>query len=410
MIKPTVAVVGAGIAGMSAAYWLHEAGFSVHVYESESDVAMQTSRANGGQISACNSAVWSTWPQIWKALGWILDPRAPFRIKPTLEWRKMRWLAQFVAETIKSDADDRTTQTIQWVLESAQVVQQITQRHGLQYDQVHKGILHVYDDDTTWRKGQQAKHLFEQAGCDWQILDAPACRELEPSLTYWHNLLGGCYTHHDFTGNMHDFCRQLRQVLTQQGVSFYLNTPVQDVMPHDDHVMVNHVSYDHVVLATGYHVTKLFKSLHLDLGIYPVKGYSVTIQLEDGVSQAHAPWVSLLDERTKIVCTRLCKHELRLAGTAELAGENLDITRARIEPLLDWCADHFPQVHVRNYSSWACLRPMTADQLPRVGQTAYFNRVWLNMAYGHLGWSMAPGRSKWLAHMMAQHAGLKITS
>lgn len=407
MKKPQVAVIGAGIAGMSAAYWLHDVGFEVHVYESESHVAMQTSRANGSQISACNSAVWSTWGQIIKAAGWMWDPRAPFRIKPSWEWRKIRWLTQFVRETWKSDADQRTAQTIQWVMESAQVVQDMTARHDLHYDQVHKGILHVYDEQKTWQKGQQVQSLFEQSGCAWQIMQPSECVQLEPTLEYWHNLLGGCYTPHDFTGNMHEFCVQLKQVLEAQGVKFYLNTQVRNLIPAPHEVHVDGVTYDHVVLATGYHVHQLFKHVHQDLGIYPVKGYSVTIPLSDAESKGNAPWVSLLDERTKIVCSRLGAHQLRLAGTAELTGENLDVTRSRIEPLLDWCAQHFPHVSLKDYSSWACLRPMTADQLPRVGRSDHFGRVWMNMAYGHLGWSMAPGRSKWLAETMAAHAGLK---
>ena len=412
MKKPHICVIGAGIAGVCSAYWLSQAGFKVTLMESERYPAQRTSRANGSQLSACNAHVWSTWPQIRKALGWMWDKEAPFRIDPSWEWRKIKWLMQFVQSAARNDHIARTQLTVQHALHSAQALQHIVNSEQIEFDHVKRGILHVYSDLNMWRQAQDLQQVFEEVSCAWKPFSSDSCVTLEPSLHNYKDLVGGIYTDHDATGDMHKFCTRLTARMESMGnVKCMWNTKVSHVHASSTGVMVTltdqtHMSFDGIVIANGVWAPDLLKQVSDPVNIYPVKGYSVTIKLDD-VSQQAAPWVSMLDEATKIVCSRLGSDRLRVAGTAELCGHNWDITRDRVMPLLNWVHKNFPQVNTTEYTPWAGLRPMTPDQMPVVRQSVKSDRVWLAVGLGHLGWTLSPGMTRELVDNMAATYGLK---
>jgi D-amino-acid dehydrogenase len=411
MTKPHICVIGSGIAGLCATYWLAQSGFQVTVLESERYPAQRTSRANGSQLSACNAQVWSTWPMIQKAFKWMWDPQAPFRMSPSWEWNKIKWMMAFVREAARNNHVQRTQDTVKLAMHSAQALQDILHAEHIQFDHVKRGILHVYADDQELAQAQQWQHIFQEVGCAWDPLTSEACVTLEPALKDYADLSGGIYTAHDATGDMHKFCVGLQHRLEHTwGVQFQFGEKVTHVMPHADGVLVCTDSlehtYDGVVVANGVWAPDLLSQVGDHVNIYPVKGYSVTIQLDE-TSQQAAPWVSMLDEATKIVCSRLGPDRLRVAGTAELTGMNWDITRSRVDPLINWVHSRFPQVNTREYTPWAGLRPMTPDQMPVIRQSVSSDRVWLACGLGHLGWTLSPGVTRTLVDEMAHRWQLK---
>jgi D-amino-acid dehydrogenase len=216
--------------------------------------------------------------------------------------------------------------------------------------------------------------------------------EIEPSLISSSGILGGAWTPSDWTGDIHKFCYDLAEVLqTKYKVELRFQYPVVDLEEFA-------LYFDAVVVANGVGAVKLAKNVGDRLPIYPVKGYSITIELDEE-SAEYAPSVSLLDDEAKIVSARL-GNRLRVAGTAEFAGENYDISRSRILPLLNWVQENFPKVNTSRYSSWACLRPMTPNMMPIIQQSTRKHKIFYHTGHGHLGWTTAAATAKRLAKLI----------
>jgi D-amino-acid dehydrogenase len=399
MTQSRIAIIGAGIAGITAAYWAATRGHSVTVFDSNRDPAMGTSRANGGQLSACNAETWNQWSMIAKGFKWLLDPRAPLKIGLMPEPAKIAWLARFVYHTYQDTNQQRTSDTIRMALDSRKALDEIVQRERIEFDHQERGILHVYKNSNSWRDAQTRKNLFESNGCEWQTVEADGLSAIEPALSQseWE---GGILTPSDSTGDIHKFCVNLARRLTSRyDVKFVFDHSVNTLDTFGDSVLVDGDSFDHVIVACGTHSNRLARQMGDSLGIYPIKGYSITVDLSKS-SQDHAPWTSLLDDDAKIVCSRLGAKRLRVAGTAELNGHNKDILQERIDPLLDWTASNFPGVSLRNYTPWAGLRPMTPDMMPVVRQSKGSSRVWYHTGHGHLGWTLSAGTARSLIDQM----------
>ncbi len=382
-----IAVIGAGIAGLTSAYYLAKDGHEVTVYEQERHPAMRTSYANGGQISASNSEVWNTWSNVIKGVKWMLKKDAPLLIRPSLDWDKAKWLAKFLYHTASNDYARNTAETIRTAIVSREALMEIQNEECIDYNWSPCGILHFYKDQEYFDHAVSVKNLYNANGCEWDILTPDQIKNIDPGLQYIEGIVGGAWTNSDFVGDMHKFCYMLAMVLgNKYGVKFSYNTEIFNIQEDTFH--------DLVVVAAGIGSIKLAKSIGDNLPIYPVKGYSITID-----DPGHVPWVSLLDDQAKIVTSTL-GNRLRVAGTAELAGENYDITRSRIEPLLKWVHNNFPQLNTHNYSSWACLRPMTPNMMPIVGKSKRNSKVYYHTGHGHLGWTLSAGTAKLLANQI----------
>jgi len=390
-MKQTVAVVGAGITGVTTAYYLAQQGFDVTVYEQEHYEAMRTSFANGGQVSVSNSEVWTTWSNVNKGLRWMFQKDAPLLVRPRLDPAQWRWMLKFLWHTIAGHYEKNTMDTIDMGLESRKLYAHMIQQESLHFDQLHAGILHFYKDPKYLASAAQAQRLYHWAGCDWDMVTPEQITQQYPQLADVDHLLGGAVTASDWTGDIHKFCRELCAVLKSK---YHVNF-VFDTQPRMQMLLDN---FDAVVVCAGVGSVDLAQQVGDRLDIYPVKGYSITIEL-DAASAAHAPHVSLLDDQAKIVTARL-GNRFRVAGTAELAGENYDIRRDRIEPLLKWVHVNFPKINTQNYSSWACLRPMTPNMMPIVKQSHKHGRVFYNTGHGHLGWTLAPATANKIAKIV----------
>jgi D-amino-acid dehydrogenase len=388
-----VAVIGAGITGITTAYYLARAGHKVTVYEQERYPAMRTSFANGGQVSVSNSEVWTTWSNVKKGIQWMFKKDAPLLIRPRLDWAQWRWMAKFLWNTVKGDYARNTAETIRLGIEARSLYKEILHDENISFDQSNCGILHFYKDEQYLKNAHSVKELYNANGCEWDMLTPLQTVSIDLALGGLKDIKGGAWTKSDFVGDIHRFCYELARVLeTTYKVKFEYN-----ISP-DVNLLLSLDDFDAVVISAGVGSEKLANSVGDTLDIYPVKGYSITI---NNVDPKQLPRVSLLDDQAKIVTSTL-GNRFRVAGTAELAGENYDIRRDRIQPLLDWVHTNFPNINTHDYTSWACLRPMTPNMLPVVKQSDKNSKVFYNTGHGHLGWTLAPATAKAITEIITK--------
>jgi D-amino-acid dehydrogenase len=394
----SVVVVGAGITGILAAYYLARSDYKVTVLEQERYPAMRTSFSNGGQVSVSNSEVWTTWSNVSKGIKWMFRKDAPLLIRPTPSISKIKWMTKFLWNTICGVYAKNTAETIRLGLESRSLYQEIIKEEGLKFDQNYCGILHFYKDAKYLQGAVNVKELYNSNGCEWDVLSPKQTLSMDPALQDVTDVVGGAWTASDWTGDIHKFCIELSRVLEQKyGVNFVFDAKVgSDLITNSSYLLKN---YDIVVVCAGVGSVELAKLFGDSLPIYPIKGYSITINICDE-DMKHVPRVSLLDDQAKIV-TSMLGNRLRIAGTAELAGENYDIRRDRIEPLLKWVHKNFPKIDTSNYSSWTCLRPMTPDMMPIVSRSNT-QGVYYHTGHGHLGWTLSPATAKQLVNLIKQ--------
>lgn len=375
MSRPLVTVIGAGITGMTTAYELVSRGYEVEVVDVLDYFAQRCSFANGGQVSVSNSETWTTWDNVVRGLRWMFQKDAPLYVGSHVEWDKTKWLSKFLWNTFKGRHVQDTVKTIRLGLRSQIRYEDVIDREGIKFDRSYCGILHFYRDDKYLDAAKAVRDTYEQNGAEWTVVSRDRVFEIEPNLSKDSTIKGGVFTSTDWTGDVFKYCREMERILkTKYGVTFRygFSYPIDEA----DHP---------VVVCAGVGSPRLARRVGDDLDIYPVKGYSVTVE---GNGPSELPWVSLLDDQAKVVTSTL-GNRLRVAGTAELAGECYDITRSRIEPLLSWTGQNLPKVDRSLYSQWACLRPMTPDMLPIVRRSRRNKNVYYNTGHGHLGWTLA---------------------
>lgn len=393
-----VGVIGAGIAGLTAAYYSAKKGHSVTVYEYEPHPAMRCSYANGGQVSVSNSEVWNTWANIVKGFKWMLKKDAPLLIRPSLDFDKALWLAKFIYHTAMNEHARNTATTIRMGIEARKLYDEICNEEGINFFRSNCGILHTYKNVKYFESAKQVQPIYEANGCEWDILDnLEDIYHIEPTLKTMRGLVGGIYTSSDFVGDIHIFCVELANVLkTKYSVEFRYNSQTLNYLTNPNMLDYKH---DRVIISAGVNSVQLAKKIGDRLPIYPVKGYSITINSHDLNGYKKLPEVSILDDEAKIVCSNL-GGRFRVAGTAEFAGENYDIKHDRIQPLLNWVRTNFPDIDTSNYSSWACLRPMTPDMMPIYTRSKRNNQVYYHTGHGHLGWTLSPYTAKLLVNLL----------
>ena len=384
---PHIAVLGAGITGITTAYSLHARGFDVTVYDRQRYAAMETSFANGGQLSASNAEVWNQWSTVIKGIKWMLQSDAPLSVNPRPTWHKLSWMAEFLGNI--PNYKSNTVETARLAVAARAGLHEMADRAGIDFDWTPAGILHFYKTQKDLDHARRVSALLAQGGLSRQELTAEETLAKEPTLT--GDIVGGFWTESDSTGDIHKFTVGMADWLKTQGVRFEMGQAVTDVRSDADGVTVtarDTSRFDAVVVSAGVASRHFARMLGDRVNVYPVKGYSITVNLRDAASQAAAPTVSLLDDKAKIVTSRLGRDRFRIAGTAEFNGENRDIRADRVKPLVDWCETHFPGVSTESCVPWAGLRPMMPSMMPRVG-AGRDARVFYNTGHGHLGWTLS---------------------
>lgn len=358
-----IAIIGAGITGVTSAYTLRKLGHDVTVIDRQRYCAMETSYANGGQLSASNAEVWNNTTTLIKGMRWMLRRDAPLLVNPSPNWHKYSWMAQFMRNV--ANYRKNTVATTRLAIEARQHLYQMAQDEGIDFDLERRGI--------------------------------------EPALR--RDCYGGFYTPSDATGDIHKFTRGLAAACERMGVSFQMETEVQAIqstgsahrlaLKGADSAEQQYLEADALVVCAGSASRRFGAMLGDRVNIYPVKGYSITVKLDDEASANAAPWVSLLDEEAKIVTSRLGRERFRVAGTAEFNGFNQDIRADRIQPLTAWVRRHFPGVDTSRVVPWTGLRPMMPDMMPRV-RAGKRPGVFYNTGHGHLGWTLSAATAQML--------------
>ncbi|MER9677619.1 D-amino acid dehydrogenase [Mesorhizobium sp. M0208] len=402
---PKIVVIGAGITGVSTAYALLEHGYEVTALERQRYAAMETSFANGGQLSASNAEVWNHWSTILKGIKWMARRDAPLLMNPAPTWHKYSWLAEFVSHIAKYR--ENTVATTRLAIAARRHMFEIAEREGIDFDHVRRGILHVYWDKTGFDHATKVNQLLVEGGLDRRPVTVSEIASIEPALR--GAFYGGFYTPSDSTGDIHKYTTGLARACERRGGSFHYDASVTKIERRDRFRLTysNHASpaqvieADAIVVCAGSNSRDFAAMLGDRLNIYPVKGYSITVQLEDNAAQEAAPWVSILDDRAKIVTSRLGEARFRVAGTAEFNGQNRDIREDRVRPLVDWTRQLFPGVNTNRIVPWAGLRPMMPNMMPRVGK-GKAPGVYYNTGHGHLGWTLSAATSAMLAETVAK--------
>ena len=387
-----IAVIGAGIAGVTTASSLLDRGYEVTLFDRNRYAAMQTSFANGGQLSASNAETWNRWSTVFKGMRWMLTRGAPLLVNPMPSWHKYSWMAEFVASIPQYRSN--TVETTRMAIAARGLLQDKAKRCGFDFDCEQRGILHIYTSKAEFDHATEVNKLLAEGGLERRAVTPEEVRAIEPAIS--GEFHGGYYTESDFTGDIHLYTTGLAKHLEKNGVELRFGADVGVIRFEQEALSLawsqnneSHVDRFHgVVVCAGVESRELAASLGDRVNVYPVKGYSITVRLDDAASQAAAPWVSLLDDEYKLVTSRLGKERFRIAGTAEFNGFNLDIRDDRIRPLVKWCERFFPGVETRHAIPWAGLRPMMPNMMPRVGQGAR-DRVFYNTGHGHLGWTLS---------------------
>lgn len=396
-----VAVLGAGITGITTAAKLMEQGFEVTVFDRQRYAAMETSFANGGQLSASNAEVWNTWSTVLKGIKWMLQADAPLLVSPKPSWHKLSWMLEFMRHI--PDYERNTIETARLAIEARQHLLALGEHWGVSFDHSTCGIMHFYSNQKDFQHAREVTKLLKQGGLEREELSPSDIKLKEPTLH--GDFVGGFWTPSDTTGDIHNFTFGLAEAIRNAGVTFCMDTELKNVAIEGAGVRLlddkgNSSYFDAVVICAGVGSRDLAKKLGDRVNIYPVKGYSITVNLRDQLSQDSAPLVSLLDDETKIVTSRLGPTRFRIAGTAEFNGNNRDIRQDRIEPLVKWCNRHFPEVSTQSAVPWAGLRPMMPNMMPKVGR-GHHPQVFYNTGHGHLGWTLSGATADMIAGVMA---------
>jgi D-amino-acid dehydrogenase len=404
-----IVVVGAGIIGVTTAYELAERGHQVTLLESREGPGLATSFANGGQLSASEVAPWSGPEVPGLVLRWLGRVDAPFRLKLKLDPDQWLWLWRFLLRCRASARAERVLPNLALALLSRQRMDEIAAQQGndpIDFDEKRAGILQLFQRKAALKSATVSMDTIERGGLSQKILSVAECLKIEPALAPTvarGGIVGGLYCQADRTGDAHKYTKQLADRAQTLGVAFVSGAEVTGFETRDAHIVgvctrAWDFDADAVVLAAGVGTARLARLAGVRIPVYPLKGYSVTLPVEDGVN---APQVSLTDATHKIVVSRL-GNRLRIAGTAEVSGYDDTLEVRRAQSVLRAALDLLPQMRpVEDQAEfWTGLRPMSSDGSPILGQAGRFKNLYLNTGHGSLGWTMAAGSAVALADLI----------
>ncbi|TDQ89452.1 D-amino acid dehydrogenase [Paraburkholderia silvatlantica] len=390
-----ITVLGAGVIGLTSAYYLSRAGHRVTVIDRHAEVASETSFGNGGQLSYSYVAPLAGPGVLSKLPVWLSRRDSPVRFKPSASPEQWRWCIEFALACTKNRSNLTTRRLLSLSFLSRTLMHELVREEStLDFDFSHSGKLVLHRDAHAMQSAVELLEFQRMLGCEQQALTSDECVSLEPALeSVRAEIAGGIYTPSEDTADCHRFCKGLESLLRARGIRFEMNTSI-DALRRTTRGRVEIVSgdialdADQIVVAMGTGAQRLLKPLGLRLPIYPLKGYSLTYQLGP---RAIAPKLSVTDFTRKVVYARF-GDRLRVAGMADLDGYSLEPDPARVAALRAETASLFPfaATDATAASEWTGLRPATPRGAPIIGPTPYRN-LWLNVGHGALGFTLATG-------------------
>ena len=399
-----VIVLGSGVIGVASAYYLAQQGAQVTVLDRQTGPAEETSFGNAGQISPGYSTPWAAPGIPFKAVKWMFQHHAPLAINIDGSMWQLQWMAQMLKNCNPNSYainKERMTRVAEY---SRDCLRELRKETGISYENRSKGTLQVFRNEAQLEMVQRDIAVLKECGVPHELLLKDDLAKVEPALEHAKDkLVGGLHLPNDETGDCYLFTNALANLAQDLGVEFKFNQNVEKLVVEGDEikgVVVNGevLTADRYVLAFGSYSRNFLKPLELNLPVYPVKGYSLTIPIIDA---KFAPQSTVLDETYKIAITRF-DQRIRVGGMAELSGFNHGLNNARRDTLEMVTQDLFPGGDLAQASFWTGLRPMTPDSTPIIGATRFKN-LFLNTGHGTLGWTMACGSGKLISDLVMNH-------
>ena len=413
-----VIVLGAGIIGIHTAWYLLDQGHDVVVVDRQPDAALETSFANGAQISVCFCEPWANAGAPFKVAKWLLKDDAPLLFRPRLDPAQWRWGLSFLGQCTTAAFERNVEQLVRLGRYSHESLQSLVADTGIAYNRLQKGILHFFGSEAEFEAGAQGAEIMRRHGVDRRVLSRDEVLAIEPALrSAQHAVFGGTYTPSDESGDARVFTQALAKLAEQRGAQFLWNHDILALQPQGgargneiagvqiqsrQTGQTQWLKGDAYVVALASYAPALTKSLGEHLNIYPAKGYSATLRLK---RPEQASTVSLLDDARKIAISRLGDF-VRIAGTAELVGLDTSLdsptSKVRCESLVRRYEELFPGVaDLSEPNFWTGLRPSTPTNVPYIGRSQKAANLWINAGHGTLGWTHGAGSGRALAELMS---------
>lgn len=401
-----ILVLGAGVVGITTAWYLQKQGHQVTVVDRQNQAGVETSYANGGQISVSHAEPWANPSAPLKVLKWLTKPDAPLLFRPTLDPNQWRWALSFLGQCTSARAAHNIRQMVNLGTYSRSQLQSLRKETGIEYNHLEKGILHFYTNPAEFDGAKEPTRIMQDLGCDRQIIDADRAVELEPALKPIQNRIAGAtYTSEDESGDARMFTQNLAKRCAEAGVEFRYGTEILAFERAGERVLGvqtlrdgHHETLraDAYVLSMGSFSAALARQLGIFLNIYPAKGYSITVPVKN---EEAAFKVSLTDDEYKLVFSRL-GDRMRVAGTAELSGYSRKLNYTRCRAIVRRTAEVMPEAgHWDQAEFWTGLRPATPSNVPYIGKS-HFANLYLNTGHGTLGWTHSCGSAAALADII----------
>jgi D-amino-acid dehydrogenase len=397
-----VVVLGSGVIGSTIAYYLARDGQQVTVVDREPGPALETSYANAGEVSPGYAAPWAGPGVPVKAIKWMLMTHSPLVIWPLLDPAMWRWGWAMLMNCTERAYRRNKGRMVPIAEYSRDCLKALRAEVGIAYDERTQGTLQLFRTQEQLDGIAKDIEILKEYGVPYEVLDRDGFCRVEPALAFTREkFVGALRLPNDETGDCFKFTQRIAALAQQHGADFRFGTPIASLESADGRIGsvrtdAGPIRGDAYVCALGSYSTRMLKPVGIDLPVYPVKGYSITVPITDA---AHAPESTIMDETHKVAVTRL-GDRIRVGGTAELAGYNLKLRTARRETLEHVMTDLFPRGgDIARAEFWCGLRPMTPDGTPLVGPTRYPN-LFLATGHGTLGWTMAAGTGRVLADLI----------
>ncbi|TSA14755.1 MAG: D-amino acid dehydrogenase [Betaproteobacteria bacterium] len=399
-----IAVLGAGVVGVSSAWYLSRAGHEVTLIDRQDSAAAETSFANGGQISTSHAEPWANPSTPRQILKWLGREDAPMLFRLRADPRQWIWGLSFLRECLPARSRANAAQIAAINRYSRAQLQALRDETGIEYERQARGILRLFQDRRALDEAIAAARVEQAHGIDLRVLSAADCIELEPALSERAaTIAGGVWAPADESGDAHKFTQELARMCARRGVEFRCGSHIAGIESSGGRVLGvrlgtgDSITADAYVVALGSYSPLLLRPMGISIPVYPLKGYSITLPLAPGDV---APQMSISDGANKLVMSRL-GNCLRVAGTAELAGYDTAINEVRCKAIVARTFELFPRAgRPHEAQFWAGLRPATPGGVPCIGRTSYPN-LYLNTGHGTLGWTMACGAGAAIADIVS---------
>lgn len=398
-----VLILGSGVIGTTIAYYLAKAGHQVTVVDRQPGPALETSYANAGEVSPGYSAPWAGPGVPLKAIKWMLMQHSPLVIKPMLDPAMWRWTLAMLRNCTESAYQINKSRMVRVAEYSRDCLKQLRADTGIAYDERTQGTLQLFRTQKQLDGIGKDVAILRESGVPFQVLDREGYLAHEPALALvQHKFVGALRLPGDETGDCYKFTRNLASLAGALGVDFRFDTPITGIEQAGGRITgirtrAGLLKADQYVLALGSYSTALLEQVGIDIPVYPVKGFSITVPITD---PAMAPESTIMDETHKVAVTRL-GDRIRVGGTAQLSGFDLSLEAGRRKTLEFVVSDLFPRGgDISRAEFWTGLRPMTPDGTPIIGRTRYDNLT-LSTGHGTLGWTMAAGTGRVVADMLS---------